>query len=136
MNARIKSGRSAASSQIRLIASWASGDHIDRRSARSDRHARCWVRWRSFEYSSKQSSLRTRTPWARALLPATRCQSSGPLGALLSSPALDVRLPTALQVLQVRGTALACHSAAEKKTASGSNSVHRRPTGRLATGDW
>ena len=43
-----------------------------------------------------------RTPWARALLPATRCQSSGPLGALLSSPALDVRLPTALQVLQVR----------------------------------
>ena len=38
---------------------------------------------------------------ARALLPATRCQSSGPLGALLSSPALDVRLMTALQVLQV-----------------------------------
>ena len=35
-----------------------------------------------------------------ALLPATRCQSSGPLGALLSSPALDVRLMTALQVLQ------------------------------------
>jgi hypothetical protein len=34
-------------------------------------------------------------------LPATRCQSSGPLGALLSSPALDVRLITALQVLQV-----------------------------------
>ena len=27
--------------------------------------------------------------------------SSGPLGALLSSPVLDVRLPTALQVLQV-----------------------------------
>ena len=47
-------------------------------------------------------ALRTRTPWARALLPATRCQSSGPLGALLSSPALDVRLITALQVLQVR----------------------------------
>ena len=47
-------------------------------------------------------ALRTRTPWARALLPATRCQSSGPLGALLSSPALGVRLPTALQVLQVR----------------------------------
>ena len=46
-------------------------------------------------------SLRTRTPGARALLPATRCQSSGPLGALLSSPALDVRLMTALQVLQV-----------------------------------
>ena len=38
---------------------------------------------------------------SRALLPATRCQSSGPLGALLSSPALDVRLMTALQVLQV-----------------------------------
>ena len=34
-------------------------------------------------------------------MPATRCQSSGPLGALLSSPALDVRLITALQVLQV-----------------------------------
>ena len=28
-------------------ASWASGDHIDRRSARSDRHARCWAQlWR------------------------------------------------------------------------------------------
>ena len=38
----------------------------------------------------------------RALYPVARCQSSGPLGALLSSPALDVRLPTALQVLQVR----------------------------------
>ena len=38
-------------------------------------------------------------PRARALLPATRSRSSGPLGALLSSPALDVRLPTALQVL-------------------------------------
>ena len=47
-------------------------------------------------------SLRTRTPGARALLPATRYRSSGPLGALLSSPALDVRLMTALQVLQVR----------------------------------
>ena len=46
-------------------------------------------------------SLRSRTPGARALLPATRCQSSGPLEALLSSPALDVRLLTALQVLQV-----------------------------------
>ena len=34
-------------------------------------------------------------------MPATRCQSSGPLGALLSSLALDVRLMTALQVLQV-----------------------------------
>ena len=45
-------------------------------------------------------ALRTRTPGARALLPATRCQSSGPLGALLSSPALGVRLLTALQVLQ------------------------------------
>ena len=43
-------------------------------------------------------------PKARALLPATRCQSSGPLGALLSSPALDVRLLTALQVLQVHRT--------------------------------
>ena len=49
----------------------------------------------------KALALRTRTPGARALLPATRCQSSGPLGALLSSPALDVRLITALQVLQV-----------------------------------
>ena len=29
--------------------------------------------------------------------------TSGPLGALLSSPALDVRLLTALQVLQARG---------------------------------
>ena len=44
----------------------------------------------------------TNRDWARALLPATRCQSSGPLGALLSSPALGVRLPTALQVLQVQ----------------------------------
>ena len=54
----------------------------------------------------KALSLRTRTPGARALLPATRCQSSGPLGALLSSPALDVRLITALQVLQVQGSLL------------------------------
>ena len=46
-------------------------------------------------------ALRTRTPGARALLPVTRSRSSGPLGALLSSPALDVRLMTALQVLQV-----------------------------------
>ena len=46
-------------------------------------------------------ALRPRTPGARALLPATRSRSSGPLGALLSSPALDVRLITALQVLQV-----------------------------------
>ena len=45
-------------------------------------------------------ALRTRTPWARALLPATRCRASGQLGALLSSPVLDVRLLTALQVLQ------------------------------------
>ena len=45
-------------------------------------------------------ALRTRTPGARALLPATRYQSSGQLGALLSSPVLDVRLMTALQVLQ------------------------------------
>ena len=34
-------------------------------------------------------------------MPAARPRASGPLGALLSSPALDVRLPTALQVLQV-----------------------------------
>ena len=46
-------------------------------------------------------ALRPRTPGARALLPVTRSRSSGPLGALLSSPALDVRLLTALQVLQV-----------------------------------
>jgi len=50
-------------------------------------------------------ALRTRTPHrARALLPVTRSRSSGPLGALLSSPALDVRLITALQVLQVLRT--------------------------------
>ena len=35
-------------------------------------------------------------------MPVTRHRSSGPLGALLSSPALDVRLMTALQVLQVQ----------------------------------
>ena len=44
---------------------------------------------------------RSRSCGGRALLPATRSRSSGPLGALLSSPALDVRLMTALQVLQV-----------------------------------
>ena len=46
-----------------------------------------------------------------SLLPVARCQSSGPLGEHLehlepgcaSSPALDVRLMTALQVLPVRG---------------------------------
>ena len=42
----------------------------------------------------------------KALLPATRYRSSGPLGALLSSPALDVRSMTALQVLQVRACLL------------------------------
>ena len=46
-------------------------------------------------------ALRPRTPWARALLPATRCRASGQLEALLSSPVLGVRLLTALQVLQV-----------------------------------
>ena len=44
-------------------------------------------------------------------MPVTRCQSSGPLGALLSSPALDVRLLTALQVLQAqRPSQLGSHS--------------------------
>ena len=52
-------------------------------------------------------ALRPRTPGARALLPVTRHRSSGPLGALLSSPALDVRLMTALQVLQERSVVLA-----------------------------
>ena len=52
-------------------------------------------------------ALRTRTPWARALLPAIRSRASGQLGALLSSPVLGVRLMTALQVLQVLGTGLA-----------------------------
>ena len=46
-------------------------------------------------------ALRTRTPGARALLPATRSRASGQLGALLSSPVLGVRLMTALQVLQI-----------------------------------
>ena len=46
-------------------------------------------------------ALRTRAPWARALLPATRSRASGQLEALLSSPVLGVRLMTALQVLQV-----------------------------------
>ena len=46
-------------------------------------------------------ALRTRTPWARAILPVTRSRASGQLGALLSSPVLGVRLLTALQVLQV-----------------------------------
>ena len=47
-----------------------------------------------------------RSRHAPTLLPATRCQSTGPLGALLiSSPALDdVQLLTALQVLQVHDT--------------------------------
>ena len=40
--------------------------------------------------------------------PLARCRSSGPLGALLSSPALGVRLPTALQMLQVLPGALRC----------------------------
>ena len=42
----------------------------------------------------------------QALLPATRCRASGQLGALLSSPVLDVRLMTALQVLQDAGADL------------------------------
>ena len=50
--------------------------------------------------------IHTKTqPGPRALLPATRHRSSGPLGALLSSSALPawmyVRLPPALQLLQV-----------------------------------
>ena len=51
------------------------------------------------------ATLRPRTPpRARAVRqePVTRCQSSGQLGALLSSPVLGVRLITALQVLQGR----------------------------------
>ena len=50
-------------------------------------------------------ALRPRTPGARALLPATRCRASGQLEAFLSSPVLDVRLLTALQVLQGPATA-------------------------------
>ena len=46
-------------------------------------------------------ALRPRTPGARAILPVTRSRASGQLEALLSSPVLDVRLITALQVLQV-----------------------------------
>ena len=45
-------------------------------------------------------------------MPATRSRSSGPLGALLSSPALDVRLMTALQVLQVRRISISQFGAA------------------------
>ena len=41
-------------------------------------------------------------PSCNHVVPTIKCRSSGPLGALLSSPALDVRLLTALQVLQVR----------------------------------
>ena len=58
--------------------------------------------WLSYKFAKASTHSRTRTPGARALLPATRYRSSGPLGALLSSPALDVRLMTALQVLQVQ----------------------------------
>jgi len=39
-------------------------------------------------------------PSCNHVVPTIKCRSSGPLGALLSSPALDVRLLTALQVLQ------------------------------------
>ena len=63
-------------------------------------------------------ALRPRTPGARALLPATRCQSFGPLGALLSSPALDVRLLTALQVLQVEADTLTDRATATAATAT------------------
>ena len=44
-------------------------------------------------------------PSCNHVVPTIKCRSSGPLGALLSSPALDVRLLTALQVLQ--GSAMA-----------------------------
>ena len=48
-------------------------------------------------------------------VPATRSRSSGPLGALLSSPALDVRLMIALQVLQDRALS-AVHINAQLRT--------------------
>jgi len=61
-------------------------------------------------------------PRARALLPATRCQSSGPLGVLLSSPALDVRLMTALQVLQGRQVCV-CYVCVQQRPRPGARGV-------------
>ena len=56
----------------------------------------------SFFYHARVMALRTRTPGAGALLPVTRCQSSGPLGALLiPGPGCAVN-DSALQVLQIR----------------------------------
>ena len=69
-------------------------------------------------------ALRTRTPGARALLPATRCRASGQLGALLSSPVLGVRLMTALQVLQGSQTRGTCKAAWRRAEVHG---LQRRP---------
>ena len=87
-------------------------------------------------------ALRPRTPGARALLPATRCQSSGPLGALLSSPALDVRLIIALQVLQVSGCpagllrkSRAALGSERVRAALGSDGVRARAAGVTAGED-
>jgi len=46
-------------------------------------------------------ALRKKKPQKKETPALADHPGSGPLGALLSSPALDVRLPTALQVLQV-----------------------------------
>ena len=73
------------------------GFPLNCRTRASHMNMRC-IRVRAWPFPCERAP-----PRARALLPATRSQSSGPLGALLSSPALDVRLITALQVLQVRG---------------------------------
>ena len=77
-------------------------------------------------------ALRTRTPGARAFLPATRCRASGQLGALLSSPVLGVRLLTALQVLQVPRKRWSREKLAEMKGGSGGSDTNNEGNGHTA----
>ena len=62
----------------------------------------------------------------RALLPAApRPRASGRPAALLSSPALDVRLPTALQVLQIPTRYLPTYQIGGLSTLAGSYAIGR-----------
>ena len=70
-----------------------------RRCAPPSGSTRCSLTTRSFAQRSARATPRRADPQSAQ---EAACRSSGPLGALLSSPALDVRLLTALQVLQVR----------------------------------
>ena len=69
------------------------------------------------------------------VLAVARSRSSGPLGALLSSPALDVRLLTALQVLQVKSSMSHSTLARQGSRARTLAPTRKRSTSYLGDGD-